>query len=354
MIHDIAAKLKPIAEPRVVDGVYSADQHRRLQQVVRNNGPWSLILAQHFASSEEVSATLSGSMPEGVELTFDMFLTPVFRGYFAKNGTCLYPEIEDTFYNSGFLDFVRGYWNAKYAKPESMLFNIQGPAGSHDPAHLDATSFRGITMKNTPIWLMNTMGKSGLFNRWLNRKAQVITWFYQGQIGGGFTYWPDGPLNTPKRLAAPMWNRGVVVQNEMMFHRGEENGPHDMRFPAGLAFNSLFEADPDRADGWEITTDGRVIQKIPAEEMRFLVHWGAEIYMDLDELRTVMDGTDDLTHEQVFDIFIADLRARGIAFPMPSDPMRDTAFIRLLNKTYDVGTPRLYPAEAPFSQQAAA
>jgi hypothetical protein len=235
-----------------------------------------------------------------------------------------------------------------------MLFNIQGPCLSHDPGHLDAVSFRGITMKNTPIWLMNTMGKSGLFKKWLNRKAQVITWFYRGAIGGGFTYWPEGPLGRPKRLAAPMWNRGVVVQNEMMYHRGEANGPADMRFPAGLAFHSLFGAAPKTAEDWQITTDGRVIQTIPPQETRFLVHWSAEIYMDMDELKVVMDGTDDLTHERVFDMFIKDLRARGVTFPVPSDPFADTAFVRLLNKTYDVGAPRFYPAEAPGPNQAAA
>jgi hypothetical protein len=354
MTEDIAATLRPISEPRVLDGVYSDDQHRRMIDVVRHNGPWKLILAQHFNSPEEVVATVSGGMPEGAELSFDMFLTPNFRGYFALNGTCLYPEIEDTFYNSTFLEQARSYWNAKYARPEMMLFNIQGPSGSHDPAHLDAVSFRGITMKNSPIWLMNIMGKSGLFKHWLDRKAQVITWFYQGRIGGGFTYWPEGPLGNPKRLAPPMWNQGVVVQNEMMYHRGEANGPIDMRFPAGLAFHSLFGADPERTDGWRITTDGQAIQKIPPEETRFLVHWSAEIYMDMDELKVVMDHTDDLTHERVFDTFIKDLRVRGLTFPMPSAPFTDTAFIRLLSKTYDVGTPRIYPAEAPGPHQAAA
>ena len=354
MIQDIASTLRPVSEPRVLDRVYSDDQHRRLLEVVRREGPWKLILAQHFASAEEVIATISGSMPEGVTPTFDMFLSPAFRGYFAMNGTCLYPELEDTFLNRTFLDHARSYWNAKYARPESMLFNIQGPSLSQDPGHLDAVSFRGITMKNTPIWLMNMMGKSGLFKHWLNRKAQVITWFYRGKIGGGFTYWPDGPIGQPKRLAAPMWNRGVVVQNEMMYHRGEENGPADLRFPKGLAFDSLFAADPDVSDGWRITTDGSVIQKIPAEEMRFLVHWSAEVYQDMAELKVVMDQTDDLTVERVFDIFNKDLRARGQTFEVPTDPLRDRAFIKLLTKVYDPGTPRIYPQEAPGPHRVAA
>lgn len=347
MKNDIASVLKPIAEPRVIDGVYSDDQHRRMIEVVRREGPWQLILAQHFKSAEEVVATLSGEMPEGITPTFDMFLTANFRGYFAMDGTCLYPELEDVFYNSSFLQQARAYWGAKYARPEFMLFNIQGPANSLDPAHLDAVSFRGITMRNSPVWLMNIMGKSGLFNRWLNKKAQVITWFYKGTIGGGFTYWPDGPLGEPKRIAAPMWNRGVVVQNEMMFHRAEANGPEAMRHPQGLAFNSLFQADPGVADGWQITTDGKVVQNIPAQEMRFLVHWNAEVFSDFADLKRTMDHSDDLTHEQVFDMFVQDLKKRGEQFDVPAEPMHDPAFVRLLTRVYDIGTPRKYPAEAP-------
>ena len=350
---DIASVLRPIAEPRVFDGVYSDDQLRRMIEVVRREGPWQLILAQHFASAEEVVATLSGALPEGVTPTFDMFLTANFRGYFALDGACLYPELEDTFYNSGFLEQARSYWNARYAQPEFMLFNIQGPANSFDPAHLDAVSFRGITMKTSPIWLMNMMGKSGLFRHWISKKAQVIAWFYRGSIGGGFTYWPDGPLQQPKRIAAPMWNRGVVVQNELMYHRAEANGPLNMRHPQGLAYQSLFGADPDVSDGWQITTDGDVIQRIPADEMRFLVHWNAEVYEDMADLKRSMDHTDDLTHDRVFEMFVDDLRARGETFEVPSDPLHDSEFIRLLTRVYDVGTPRIYPAEAPGPHQAA-
>lgn len=348
---DLASVIRPIAEPRILDGAYSDDQHRRMIDVVRRERPWQLILAQHFSSAEEVVATMSGAMPEGVTPTFDMFLTPNFRGYFAKYGTCLYPELEDCFFNREFLAQARSYWNADYARPENMLFNIQGASHSYDPAHLDATQFRGIDQKNTPIWLMNTMTKSGMFQRWLMKKAQVIAWFYKGTIGGGFTYWPQGPLAEPKRLAAPMWNRAVVVQNEMMYHRGEANGPLDQRLPKGLAFESLFGADPETDDGWQITTGSNVIQKVPAQEMRFLVHWGAEIYSDYAELKMVMEHSDDLTHEQVFDIFIKDMRQRGHDFAVPTDPLHDREFIKLLTAVYDLGTPRIYPAEAPGPHQ---
>jgi hypothetical protein len=339
--------IKPVAPPRLIDNAYTDDQHARLVQLIRQKGPWQLILAQHFASADEVVATLSGALPKGVTPSFDMFLTPNFRGYLAKYGASLHPEIDDLFYNPKFIDLVRGYWGAQYAIPENMLFNINGACTSQDPAHIDATEFRGINQKNAPIWLMNTMTKSGLFRHWQKKKAQVVGWFYKGMIGGGFTYWPNGPQEEPARVAAPMWNRAVVVENEMMYHRAEPNGPEDQRMPAGLAFHSLFSADPDVADGWQITTDNQIIQKVPAQEMRLLVHWGADIFMDMDELRTVMEHKDDLTLDQVFDIFIADLRQRGISFAMPTDPIRNVEFIRLLTASYDVGMPRLYPKEAP-------
>ena len=340
------AKLfRPVAEPRVIEAAYTDDQHRRLLDVVRNNGPWQLILAQHFKSPEELIATTSGSMPEGVTPTFDMFLSPVFRGYYSYGGICIHPEIEDCFHNSKFLELVRSYWGARYAEPNSMLFNIQGPCAGGGNPHVDATRFRGLTMENTPVWLMNTMVKSGLFKRWQEKKAQVIAWYYKGSIGGGFTYWPDGPHEQPKQIKAPMWGRAVVVENEMMYHTAESCGPASQRKPEGLAFHSLMEADPEVAGAWCITTDGKVVQRIPEQEFRFLVHWGANVYMNLDELKMTLDHTDDLTLDQVFDSFLADLKQRGILCPTPSDPLTDKSFIGLLTNTYDLGVPLHLPAE---------
>jgi len=344
--------IRPVAEPRIIDDVYTPDQHARMLEVIRKQGPWKMVLAQHFASAEEVIATSAGEMPEGVTPTFDMFLTPNFRGYFGMNGICLFPELDDVFFNSSHMARVRAYWGADYAAPDSMNFIIQGSSQNLDPAHLDGVSFRGVDQGNTPIWLLNTMGKSGLFQKWMLKKGQVIAWFYRGAIGGGFTYWPDGPKAQPKRLTMPSWNRGVVTQNEMMYHRGEACGPVDKRMPEGLAFESLWSADPEVADGWRITTDERVIERVPAAETRLMLHWTASVYADLAEMKRVFDHKDDLTHEQVFDMFAADMRGRGVAATIPSDPLKDRDFIRLLTRVYDTGRPAIYPAEAPGPHQA--
>ena len=96
----MTSNFRPVAPPQIIENAFTQDQHERMLNVVRKNGPWSLILAQHFKSPEEVIATTSGSVPEGFTPTWDMFLSPVFRGYFAKAHTMLHPEIEDCFFNT--------------------------------------------------------------------------------------------------------------------------------------------------------------------------------------------------------------------------------------------------------------
>jgi len=347
-----AAVFRPVARPVVFENAYSEDQHRRLFDLAKRRGPWPLIVAHHFKSGEELLATTSGMATDGVKPTIADFTTPVFRGFLTYDKVCLYPEIQDCFYNPSFLDRVRAYWRAEYAEPDSMLFNLQGPCPGGSSPHVDATRFRGITLENTPVWLMNIMVKSGLFKRWQARKAQVIAWWYRGRIGGGFYYWPDGPLEPPEHIPAPMWGRAVVVENEMMFHTAESCGPPALRRPEGLEFHSRLAPDPESEDGWRITTDDRVIQRIPASEIRFLVHWGANLYRDLDELKQALDHTDDLTHERIFDVMTADLRQRGVAFDIPSDPLADPAFIALVNDVYGIDRPRILPGE-PVEQIAA-
>ena len=238
----------------------------------------------------------------------------------------------------------RGYWKAKYASPDLMLVNIQGPTEAGGPPHVDGTYFRGLNYDNTPTWLIGLMTKCGLFRQWQAKKAQVLTWYYKGSIGGGFTYWPDGPDGQPKQLNAPMWGRAAVVENEVMYHGANACGPQEMRRPEGLAITSAIEADP-QSDGWQITTDGKVIQRLPAEETRLLVHWGADIFMDMDEMKVTLDHTDDLTHERVFDVLFSDMKKRGEAFTMPTDPLNDPALVQLLTKIYDPGRPTIMPPE---------
>jgi hypothetical protein len=332
--------LRPVAPPRVLEGIYSDDQHERMMAVIERAGPWPTITAHHFDTVEELVATSSGPMrgDEQATITLDDIATAHFRGYFAKNSVCFYSELDDCFYNSAFLTLARDYWNAQYAKPTHMLFNLCGPHHSGPSPHLDAVTFRGVRIENTPVWLQNVMGKSGLFTEYLVKMAQVITWWYRGQ-NGTFTYWPDGPFGEPRRLEHPLWNKGVVVQNESMFHRGDPVGRPEERDTPGLKHRSLLGYDAARED-WAITTDGEVIRRYRPEEMRLLVHWNAEVYADMDEVEKNMDHSADLTHDMVFHRLLADLHGKGVDVSEPTDPMHDTDFIRALIATYTIAPTR--------------
>jgi hypothetical protein len=193
------------------------------------------------------------------------------------------------------------------------------------------------------------MGRSGLFQDYLIKMAQVITWF-SNDPRSGFTYWPNGPLKTPERLASPVYNRGVLVQNEMMVHRGEANGPVSLQRPSSLGFDSVFTGASGDRDGWVVKTGDQEIARYHTDDLRFLVHWNAEVFEDYAELKKNMDGSDNLTFDRVFDTLIKDVRSRGIAIETPSDPLRDPVFIKALNDAYDYGGPAQYPAEAPRGQ----
>jgi len=332
----MARVLRPVAPPRVLDHVYPDDQYERLLGIVQREGPWPTIASHHFDTVDELIATTSGVVPENHGLTLDDIASPQFRGFYAQNSVCFYPEIHDCFYNARFLETAKDYWGAAYAKPTMMLFNICGPhpaAGPQAP-HLDAVTFRGVRYENAPVWLMNCMAKSGLFTEYLVKMAQVITWWYIGE-NGTFTYWPDGPLGRPEVLHHPLWNKGVVVQNELMFHRGDPVGAYDSAPIQNLKHRSMMGYDAD-ADRWHIYTDDTPIHTYEPSDLRFLVHWNAEVYSDMAEVKKVMDHTDDLTIELAVDRLIADMRSKGTKVAEPSDPLHDDEFVRALTTTYTI------------------
>jgi len=350
---EISRRLRPVRPPRVVDGVLEKSQLETVLDLMRRHGPWDLILKHHFSSLEELVATTSGGRALDARISLESFLTPTFRGFLATGGVCLYPEAEPLFHDRRLMAWVREFWGARYCQPGKILFNVNGPCWNMDPGHLDSPRFRGLGIANTPPWLLSVMGKSGLFRDWAIKLAEVIVWFQKGGHDGGFTYWPDGPLAPPKRLAPPLWNRGVVTHNTAMYHRGESNGPPDERAaPRGLTFDSTFSGDPDDPEGWQVRAGDDVIARYATDELRLLVHWDAELYTDLDDLKKHVDHLDDLTPDRVFETFVRDLRQRGVSFAAPSDPMRDPGFIALLATTYDVG-PTSYPPEAPVAAHAA-
>jgi hypothetical protein len=120
-----------------------------------------------------------------------------------------------------------------------------------------------------------------------------------------------------------------------MFHRGDPVGAYDSPPVEGLKHRSMMGWD-QATEAWAITTDDEVIHTYQPDDLRFLVHWNAELYADMDELKKSMDHTDDLTIEQVIGMLVADMRSKGKKVSEPSDPLNDTEFVKALVETYTI------------------
>lgn len=335
--------LVPVAPPRVVADLYSSAEIAALFGVVADHGPWPLVLAHHFASAEEYLA-VSGGADRKPDAKLSDFVAPVFRGYLAKEGVAFYDEIRDIYLSRTLLEHAKSVHGARYGMAHHMLFNMAVPSRSFDAGHFDSGNWRGMSSVETPVWLLSVMAKSGLFDHWEVETAQVITYFYDSDLDGGFTYWPDGPDRAPRRLAAPFWNTAVLSDNSKMYHRREANGPRDRRDMPELEMHTRLHG----ADGqWVVRNGDTEIGRYTDGEVRTLFHYTALVFDDRRDADRYLDHTDDLTAAKVFDILGDDLKRRGIAFEFPADPMTDRNFIALLTDTYAMA-PAEYPADAPL------
>src|SRR5690242_9788061 len=68
---EMAEVLRPVAPPRILEGVYTDDQYERIVRMIQTGGPWPTITAHHFETVEELVATSTGVVPEGLDLTLD-------------------------------------------------------------------------------------------------------------------------------------------------------------------------------------------------------------------------------------------------------------------------------------------
>lgn len=330
----------PAAPPRAMENVFTDRQHAVLMDAVRAHGPWPMVTKGRFDNVEQIAASTAGRIDRTI--TMDQFIVAQFRGWVGSHGTCYFPELDDLFFAPNLRALARDYWGAEFARPTFMYFSLCGPFEATDPGHIDGVTFRGVRKENAPLWIQSLMGKSGLFDRWMVKMAQVVTWWCHCPTGG-FTYWPDGIDGAPQRVTGPMWNKSLVVQNERMYHRPESNGPPERRHYEGLTFDTELGVDPANRDQWLMKTGDAVNARLHTDDLRLMLHWNAEVYHDMDDLKLHADHRDDLTHDMVAEIFMADLRRRGVAFTPPTDPYRDMDFIGVLNAVYNPGLPRRYP-----------
>jgi hypothetical protein len=260
-----------------------------------------------------------------------MRVGPVFRGDWAYDAP-LVQGLEPIFGNPRFAAAAQRIFGAAVVRPQIVYANLSLPMPCGDGGHTDIPAFRGIDRTRFPVWLLVTMGRSGLFEPWRVTIATAVAWFYEGE-GGGFTYWPDGP-DAPPRTRPAMTNTAVVGDNDVMFHRVEAIGGADDAPVAGLTLDSKLE--PDGRTGWRIVDGERELGTWPNDRLRISVSWKAQVFADADAARVYDEHADDLTLDAVLDRFRADFASRGTALAIPADPLHDAEFVRTLSRAYHV------------------
>lgn len=232
--------------------------------------------------------------------------------------------------NPAWLEGAKEAFNARIVQPLTCVLNIQ-PAAPAGGIHLDLPTFRGSHRWPTHVWLLNAMGNSGLFGRWMVPIASGLAWLYRG-AGGEFEYWPDGPQG-PVRRQEPRWNVGQVSDNEYMLHRVAAIGRAEEILPRdAMSAEAKLHFVGNRC--WEIRDGEKLVRAYDQDDLRISLLWKAYVFEDERQLASFQNHDDDLDINRVCDIFCADLERRGIPFERPAHPLTDRVWQRLVVKSY--------------------
>ena len=253
-----------------------------------------------------------------------------FRNFWALGGKVVFEGAEPFFQNPIFIEAARESFGAEVIRPVAMMTNLNLPADGLPP-HLDLPFFRGAMNREVPAWMLAPMGYSGLFHRWTTPVASVVAWFYDG-AGGEFEYWPNG-LSAPSQiLRPPFHNRGVMADNETMFHRVGALG-READWLAGDAIPYAARLHLEGPD-WVVRDGGAEMLRYPFADVRLSVLWKAYCFRNEAEAAVFDDRSDDLTPDLITRLFLEDLSAKGVACDAEPGDFSDPVWQRVLEETY--------------------
>lgn len=292
------------------------------------NGPYEhvLMLPEFKAAMAQYAAGGGGGIGSSAG---DEFMTsPIFRGNWANQEQVLVPGADAFLHNERLAAAASEVFDgAEIVRPFIVFSNLTAPM-PRNQKHVDVPTFRGVERSQYPAWVVNAMAASGLFTRWQVQVATAVAWYYEGPQGG-FSYWPDGP-DAPRVEIDPPPNYAVVGDNDFMYHRVEAVGNVDTN--PQVPIDSRLSFEDDRR--WHIRKDDRHFGDWAPEEIRISISWKAQCFADADAARVFDDHTDDITYEQVVEMWRADCDAHGTPLPATDDPVRDPAFVKAVSEAY--------------------
>jgi hypothetical protein len=234
--------------------------------------------------------------------------------------------------NEPWIAAAKKTFSAEIVRPFKCILNINGamPDGGK---HVDLPVFRGFAAPQAPVWFLMNMSYSQLFLPWMVPIASGLGWFHTG-VGGAFEYWADGPDMPPRVVDAPLWNNGVMSDNEFMFHRVDAIGTpaEQQRLQNLLRQSDTLHYAGD--DIWEIRDGDRIVLPLLSSQLRISLLWKAYVFLDESHAASFEKREMDLDLDQIVDIYMDDLSKRGVKVSRPIDPFTDDAWQAVLDRTY--------------------
>jgi hypothetical protein len=258
-------------------------------------------------------------------------IAPNFRGDWAYDEP-LVDGADALLHHPALVDAAARLFETERVRPQQLYTNItwQLPF-AQGGGHTDVPAFRGIDRTEYPVWLLQAMGHSRLFEDVRINIATAVAWFYEGS-DGGFEYWPDGPGGASKVHEGEIYNTAIMGDNDRMFHRVRPVGSRDDGLLSGMTLDTRLEHLG--GDDWRIAEGGEELACMSWDALRISVSWKAVVFRDAEEERRVDDHSADIDFAEVLARFGRDLRERGIDHAAPADPLRDEAWVDLLAGTY--------------------
>lgn len=254
--------------------------------------------------------------------------TPWFKAYWAASGKALLPEAASLLGEPRLREAAARCFGAEIIRPQSLMVNLLGPMPA-SAVHVDMPHFRGAPARTHAPALLYAMGSSGLFERWAIPIASALIWFHRG-LGGAFEYWPEGPERASRLEAPPLWNEGLLADNEHLLHRTQTIGPPEASLPPGrLRDSAQLHATGD--GGWAIRDEGAELWRYPAVQIRISILWKAIALRDAEDAKRIDSGSDDLDPQRIETVFAQHAREHGITLPPTQDPRTDANWIRAIS-----------------------
>jgi len=220
---------------------------------------------------------------------------------------------------------------AEIVEPTTVYVNVMGPVVYPFRAHLDIPVFTFASRRNCPVWLLQTMLSSGLFETERVRLATAVTWFFDGP-GGDFHYWPDGPDGSPKTESPPFSNVAVVADNETLYHGVGPLGPSTQETLTDLTIDAVINT---KGDGRWTIHDPDEVASYRAGETRITISWKAEVFATEDERAARKETKESaLPVDRIVSRFMDDLGSSGQTPDTPDDPLHDARWIEQLQAAY--------------------